>query len=733
MSCLVVTVHFLDGRYHGLEPDGRPEWPPSPARLFQALAAAAARGAGLTEEDMRALEWLETLDPPLVAAPTRHKGRSFSHFMPNNDTDTVGGHPARISEIRSATKRFHPQLFDSDMPFLYRWSFEDGQEHAERICEIALRLYQLGRGVDMAWAVAEILDDKKADDQFATYSGAVHRPSRNGRGRQLACPASGSLESLIERFEKGRVQFTPIIEAAPTKKDPSKKRVAGYTFEQRPKPRFQEVPYDSPAVRLLYELRDMTQEAAFLSWPQTETVRLVETIRNSAATTLADVLPENNAAIVQRAFGLCRNAKGADKASRIRIVPLPSIGHHHADRGIRRVMVEVPPDCGLPAKDIAWSFEATGDVDVATGEVRWMLVAASEQAMLRHYGIGDDIDMGSRTWRTVTPIALPVARPHGKIKGSERVASERDAVRALAQALRHVGIREKPTRIHVQREPLDAKGQRAEVFGKQTRFGSARLWHAEISFSRPISGPVVVGDGRYLGLGLMRPATMAEDVYAFAIKDGLSANVDGLTIARTLRRAVMARVQEHIGPGTPLPLFFTGHEADGAPARRGRRSHLAFSYDSAKRRLLVIAPHRLERREPSFEERQHLTLLDAALCGLRELRAGKAGLLKLESLEIDEARDPLFGHARVWVSQTDYQPTRHAKKTTVEEMIDSDIRLELDRRGIPVPTLVTPINVSQGPRGGLAAQLRLEFSVAVRGPLLLGKTCNFGGGLFCCL
>ncbi|WP_409194161.1 type I-U CRISPR-associated protein Csb2, partial [Accumulibacter sp.] len=37
---LLIAVRFHDGRFHG-----RPEWPPSPARLFQALVAAAATGA----------------------------------------------------------------------------------------------------------------------------------------------------------------------------------------------------------------------------------------------------------------------------------------------------------------------------------------------------------------------------------------------------------------------------------------------------------------------------------------------------------------------------------------------------------------------------------------------------------------------------------------------------------------------------------------------------------------
>jgi len=51
-------------------------------------------------------------------------------------------------------------------------------------------------------------------------------------------------------------------------------KVVGYTFSQPPKPHFRQVSYDSPPARLLYDLRDMTQNAAFHPWPFSEAVRL---------------------------------------------------------------------------------------------------------------------------------------------------------------------------------------------------------------------------------------------------------------------------------------------------------------------------------------------------------------------------------------------------------------------------------------------------------------------------
>lgn len=53
------------------------------------------------------------------------------------------------------------------------------------------------------------------------------------------------------------------------------------------------------------------------------------------------------------------------------------------------------------------------------------------------------------------------------------------------------------------------------------------------------------------------------------------------------------RTLEPVADG-PLSAFtdnFSGHEADGAPLRGGNSSHLAFAFEPASRRLLVLAPH----------------------------------------------------------------------------------------------------------------------------------------------
>lgn len=709
---LLISVRFYDDRYHGTG-----DWPPSPARLFQALTAAAAL-PGLDINKRNALKWLETLGGPIIAAPAVRSGQNVNLFVPNNDLDAMGGDVRRIAEIRSATKRIHPRLFDAAVPLLYIWRFDGDESQAKCICDIANGLYQLGRGVDMAWANGELIDETKAEEHLSDYPGAIYRPSQGDKGLILDCPADGSLASLEDRYKANSLRFA---------------RVNGKTqFTNAPKSRFRAVAYNTPTTRLLYELRRTTAPGCpFAPWPLKSTAALVQTLRDGACARLE---PHNGSSVVEKVL-IGRNATETDKAQRIRIIPLPSIGHVHADPGIRRVLVEAPPDCPIRVDDVAWGFaglEVIAPVlDEETGEILSSpveLVRADDCSMLTYYGVAEKCT--ARLWRSVTPVALSEDakrrridpdKLHGEAKGGkERAGEQQYACHAVMQALRHAGRHEEVAGLRVQREPFYAKGERADTFASGTRFSMHQLWHVEIEFAEAVDGPLVLGNGRYGGLGLMVPVQRVEGVLAFHIADGLAADVEPLHLARALRRAVMSRVQNEMGAREKLPVFFSGHEADGSIARGGGHAHLAFVPDLTRRRLLVIAPHVIEHREPFKDECGHLETLVRALAGLSELRAGCAGKLKLERVDVNEDTDPLFAASGVWVATTPYAPTRHAKRNG-RDSLHEDVVKEVQRRQLPVPLAV---------EGG--ANLLLRFRTAVPGPVLLGKTMHFGGGLFTC-
>lgn len=744
MSALLVTVHLHDGRYHG-----RPEWPPSPARLFQALVSGAAQSASLDDTDARALEWLEKIEAPIIAVPAKRDGQRFKNYVPNNDLDAVGSDPSRIGGIRTP-KLVHSALFDAETPFLFLWNFAKSDESArcaKQICTMSERLYQFGRGVDMAWAYGEMLNDAEGEARLIGYGGVVHRPSRLGDGAPLPVPLTGSLKSLVERHKAERERFRTIGPA----------RTAQTLFSQPPKPRFRTVAYDSPPKRLLFDL--VGPQAP---WRLAGIAELTQQVRDSVLARLAASLSDREAEI-ERVIKGRPDSTEIDKKTRVRITPLPSIGHPYADQAIRRVLIEVPPDCPLRADDLEWAFSGLevvpARIDAETGEVleQLFLVSAQDRSTLRHYGMGGgDSATHFHLWRTVTPAALPFARRRidpaklnrerkaatssGRIlpqvtdcaakPGHERSDENAQAAGRVIQALRHAGIAALPSVVRVQREPFDTKGGRAEAFAPGTRFSKERLWHVEIAFSTPVRGPLVVGDGRYAGLGLMEPVQQVEGIHSFAVSDGMTKVADELTVSSALRRAVMARVQETIGARNRLNAFFTGHELNGTPARRGAHVHLTFVADLVRDRLLVIAPHVVENRSPSGEERGYLRTLDRALDGLSVLRAGAAGKLKLRPTSIDLTSDPLFAPVRHWESVTDYRPTRHTKRVTPAEALIADLQLEIRRGGKSTPEHIAVLDITEGTRGGLSGRLQVTFATAIKGPLVLGWTRHLGGGLF---
>ena len=225
----------------------------------------------------------------------------------------------------------------------------------------------------------------------------------------------------------------------------------------------------------------------------------------------------------------------------------------------------------------------------------------------------------------------------------------------------------------------------------------------------------------------MAPVLRAEGAFAFAIKDGLAEQVDHNGLARALRRAVIARVQAQLGPRVALPVFFSGHEANGAPAGSGRHAHLAFALDAERKRLIIVAPHVLERREARKTERDNLSILAQALSDFRELRAGEAGALALVPFPIEMQEDPLFASSCSWESLTPYRVS--AKINDPARALEADLLAECRRGGLPRPE-VEVIRAFGQPGLGLFGRAKLTFRGAVAGPILIGRDRHFGGGLF---
>ena len=687
----------------------------------------AARGGTVPPGTMNALEWLERLPPPAIAAPRGVPGQAYTRFVPNNDLDAAlsARGASQLEQALAAVRvgeQICPILFDAEAPVLYCWPVDGANRHTSALCEAAGRLYRLGRGIDMAWAEASVVGAEVARRRLSGLGGIVYRPTAGGNaGRDLLCPRPGTARSLAARHAAARNRFR----AGGTDRKPVR------VFVQPPKPVLVKVSYSAPPARLLFELREGGVHSGFAARELKEVARLVQDVRDKVAARLCEAVPAWTDDVERYLIG--RGATDADKDSRVRIVPIPSVGGARADASIRQLAAYVPQSCPLRADDLAWAF----------AQVCWTDGAGAIAAELRRIGEGEDLAAGierrGRGWQSVTPLALPAARrrrggstPRRVAReGTARAGEEARVAGAVRTALRHARIDTPARAVSVQREPFDVHGGRAEAFAAGTRFSGDAMWHARIELAEPVAGPLLLGDGRYLGLGLMRPVEEVPGVLSFRIVEGLAASADPAAVAGAARRAMMARVQESLPRGEALPLYVSGHEDDGGSPRDGAHRHVAVLADLKRRRLLYVAPSWLHRGAPGWREfSEDHGSVERALEGMRVLRAGRAGSLVLAPMPVDARTDPLFAPARRWESVTEYRAARHCRRLTDEDALRADIAAELRRIGWPMAESVLVTDARRGPRGGLSGRARLSFAVAQRGPLVIGRTAHKGGGLF---
>jgi CRISPR-associated protein Csb2 len=221
--------------------------------------------------------------------------------------------------------------------------------------------------------------------------------------------------------------------------------------------------------------------------------------------------------------------------------------------------------------------------------------------------------------------------------------------------------------------------------------------------SKPLCGPLLIGDGRYLGLGLMAPEfDVLRDAAMFAVpkKAGIVAS-DGPALVQAARRALMALAGDARGE---VPRPFSGHEDGGGRAASGRHEHVFIAADDDDgdgriERLIVAAPwacdHSLDR--PSRLLRAGF---EAVVSGLEVLRAGRLGIIALGRPVGLSGHGLLVGPACAWESRTLYLAMRHAGRKDAAAMLARDVSAECVRRGLPAPAEVDILECKGIAKGG---------------------------------
>ena len=101
-----------------------------------------------------------------------------------------------------------------------------------------------------------------------------------------------------------------------------------------------------------------------------------------------------------------------------------------------------------------------------------------------------------KEWTSVTPVILR-AEANGK-----SVQQQVDSL--MAATVRQAGIDPEAVESYsVRKAPFWNGAQIPMMYFRPKRLRSRLAWHVSIKFREPVSGPMSIGAGRFLGLGLM--------------------------------------------------------------------------------------------------------------------------------------------------------------------------------------------------------------------------------------
>ena len=481
---LCITIRPLGEFWHGQSEAGGVEYPPAPFRLFQALVAGAYMGAYANdqpEQKRKALEWLEQQEPPLIIAPSHHLLPPLDIYVPNNDADKK---PKRADRLVRKVSR--PIWWGESAVLHYLWRIKNGPD--ENIL-LALqretgRLSILGRSVDGVVSEARLLASAELD----SLGGERYYPTPEQAGiRRLRVPKAGSLASLFDLYQ-ARLRFTESLEIPDRTTLVCREIVyrADAWNEGRQRRPFAAFALVSPQATARSQKR-----RAF--W-HTQTARVAAMARHAALVSAQRSKHQFPGGIERFVAG---HAPQGDEQplERFSYLPLPSINHRFADGGIRRVLIVEP--VGGDGRHASWAQRALNGEPLVRESDRLTLAELSSDLNQADKRLLNCYVKEAVTWLSVTPVVLP-GHDDGKYH---------KALKLLRKSLEDARIPESIVQdVRLQKAPFWPGSAHPKAYFMPEYIRRYSAWHALIKFKQPFHGPLALGVGRHIGLGLFAAA-----------------------------------------------------------------------------------------------------------------------------------------------------------------------------------------------------------------------------------
>lgn len=493
---LCISVTFLDPRFHGRSDGGEPEWPPSPLRLVQAIVAANGDHIGSDGDLDSALRWLERQSPPTIIAPRHDVGSPYRLSVPNNAMDIVAKAWSRgkyfgTGDANPATHRTMKTICPVHMiecdTVHYLWPLADPPSASKAVTQTlthaAGRIVALGWGIDLVVGHGQYLTSK----QVLEIAGERWKPSASATNCALRTPVPGTLDALRTHYDSflrriGDSGFTPV--------EPLSEFVVS-------RYRRSTDPVGHPHV--VFELRH--DDGSFCRYSQRKFIHVAGMVRHLSKELMQQSPPEGvQGDWVERYVAGHRDMQ-AEQHRQFSYIPLPSIGHPHADQAVRRVMIVAPiGDDDLLrhlARRLAGQQLRPEKGDEFGEQDPPELVRVHRDKVARRY------TDPANTWSSVTPVILPGHDDHKPAK----------TVKLIEKALAQSGIEQpctfKWSAFSQWPESLSAhkynRDKKPIGYIRPDHLSTMTAVHLTLAFNDNLKspGPLVIGAGRHCGFGLM--------------------------------------------------------------------------------------------------------------------------------------------------------------------------------------------------------------------------------------
>ncbi len=550
---LAIELELLTGRYAATAHDDRrrAEWPPHPARLFSAMVAALHDRDPVDETERAALLWLERQPPPVLDVDLEvdeRAGRRDVHdvFVPVNDISVVrdvwplvgrlreaeaalvaaereADARSKASGVKGATKavtnaekklsaflvkalsrsddpsavdvaaaaalipdrrtrqvRTFPVVLPRRTTFLFAWEIDPTAEQRSALETLCARVTRLGHSSSL---VRLVVLDSPVEPTLV--------PASDGDW-VLRVVGEGQLARLEAAFAWHQAVESRVLPARP-------QRYA------RPAPA---VPPEAPRGVftddwILYERR---QGARPLSSRGTDVARAMRA-----------ALIEANGSDGELPSVLSGHGPGGGPSERphVAFVACPFVGHAHADGSVQGCAIVLPGEIDDADRRNLLRLIATWEKKTARDGLVELAGDGLPALQLARVEISQKQALSPSRWCrpstrfiTATPIALD-RHPGNLRSNSARTAHKAsvEAQRTVVDACERIGL-PRPISVEISLAPMLPGAQPVRAFqpwpGRPGRHPRARV-HADIRFDRVVRGPVLLGAGRFFGLGLCLP------------------------------------------------------------------------------------------------------------------------------------------------------------------------------------------------------------------------------------